>query len=125
MDQNSQTYDKKEMLQIIAADASALESLRSAIAEEDGEIGPVASVPRSTVLHFDPAHKEDIYYKVLGVFITAGLTKLIEWATTALKSKKPSDSPIILIRGKHRVELLPGTDGKVVRVVLDDLLKRE
>jgi hypothetical protein len=125
MDQSSDTSDRKEMLQIYCADASALESLRSTVAEEEGEIGPVANVPRGTVLHFDPAHKDDLYFKVLGVFVTAGLTKLIEWAAASLKSKKPGDSPIILSRGKHRVELLPGTDAKVVRAVLDDLLKRE
>lgn len=124
MDELTKSTGEKQMIHVYSADATDLEGLRSTVTKSDGEVGPVAEVPRGAMLHFDPALKQEIYFKVLGVLVTTGLSKLIEWASDALKKKGPGDPPIIVQVGKRKVELTAGTDPKVVRAVLDDLLKR-
>jgi hypothetical protein len=125
MDQHSEPADDRHMIQVFSANAPDLEELRSQLTSDEGEIGPVAEVPRGSMLHFDPKLSEKLYFKVLGVVVSACLPKLINWALAILKHKEPSDPPIIIKVGKRRpVELPAGTDPKVVRALLNDLLKR-
>jgi hypothetical protein len=124
MDEHPELGAPRHMIQVFSATASDLEELRSQLVGDDGEAGSVSEVPRGSMLNFDPALVDQPYFKLIGVLLSAGLPKLIDWSLAALRRKSPSDPPIILQVGKRKVELTAGTPPHVVRAVLKDLLER-